>query len=276
VYCCPTCTAIVEPYYYAAFNCIDWSDIGKKIGERKIPLKPKTIDRIEFGRKKYHNNPFLVQIAYSGSSRGIVRSVLDPHYSQTTVSSQAIVQPFIVKLEHSQRDDNVKPVTDSLSTQTVRQSMMLINPPFIIKGEHAMVDPLVRHIGDPIQTQVTRQTMALVSPPFLTEMYGTGTARPITDPVNTITAGGGKTGIVTSDSWNSFMAQYYNGSHCVTHITDASGTFTTNDRSGLITYNQPALQDCHYRMLKPMEVKVGMAFDPTYKILGSGKDQVVI
>ncbi len=237
VYCCPKCTKIVEPYYYAAFNCIDWSDLGTRIGDRKFPLKPMTIKRIEFGRNKFKD------------------------------------YPIVIKLEHSQRIDNVRPVNDTLSTQTVRQSMMLINP-FIIKGEHSLLDPMVRGVDESLQTQLTRQTMSLLTPPFLTEMYSHGNARKITDPINTVTAGGGKTGLVTSKAFQSFVAQYYNGSDCVKHITEAIGTCTTNDRSGLFTYNMPELEDCYYRMLKPPEVKLAMAFDSEYKILGSGKDQV--
>ncbi|MEI6854299.1 MAG: DNA cytosine methyltransferase, partial [Bacteroidota bacterium] len=41
-YCCPVCGQQVTPYYYAAFNCIDWSDIGQRIGDRKKALSEKT------------------------------------------------------------------------------------------------------------------------------------------------------------------------------------------------------------------------------------------
>lgn len=30
---CPSCNSVVEPYYHAAFNCIDWSIPGTRIGE---------------------------------------------------------------------------------------------------------------------------------------------------------------------------------------------------------------------------------------------------
>ena len=42
VYRCPHCAEIVEPYYHAAFNCIDWSLPAVRIGDRKRPLKPRT------------------------------------------------------------------------------------------------------------------------------------------------------------------------------------------------------------------------------------------
>lgn len=42
---CPACTNIVEPYYHAAFNIIDWSIPGKPILGRKKPLSENTIRR---------------------------------------------------------------------------------------------------------------------------------------------------------------------------------------------------------------------------------------
>lgn len=239
VYCCPTCTSTVEPYYYASFNCIDWTDRGTRIGDRKKPLKPKTMDRIEFGRNKYANAPFQVQIAYS-TTRGITRSISDPCYTQSTVAGSAIIQqPFIVNNQHS------------------------TGIGFRVKGSSGVVPTI----------QTTHQ-LNLVIAPFLTEMHSKGKTRPITEPLNSATAGGIKNGIVTTESWNSFIAQYYGGSHCVSHITDELGTVTTNDRSGLITYNKPDIEDFYYRMLKPPEIKMAMAFNHDYIILGTGKDQV--
>lgn len=274
VYCCPTCTSVVDPYYYAAFNCIDWSDIGTRIGDRKKPLKPKTMERIAFGRKKYAGHPFQVQIAYS-TTRGITRKVTDPCYSQATTVSSAIIQnPFIIQTVNGENDEYrsksmdkplfaqttfqsmgiaqspllvnnyspgyTKPVTDTTGAITCADHHGLLCPPFIIKGEHGLAEPMTRRIDEATQTQVTRQTMSLV----------------------------------TTESWNSFIAQYYSGSHCVSHITEEIGTVTVNDRSGLISYKEPALEDFYYRMLKPTEIKLAMAFNHDYIILGSGKDQV--
>jgi DNA (cytosine-5)-methyltransferase 1 len=45
IYCCPKCARPVQPYYYAAFNCIDWTDLGQPVLGRTKSLSPKTIDR---------------------------------------------------------------------------------------------------------------------------------------------------------------------------------------------------------------------------------------
>lgn len=271
VYCCPTCTLVVEPYYYAAFNIIDWNDRGVRIGDRKKPLKNKTMKRIRYGLDKFGPNPYLVQIAYGDKANGIVRGIHDPHYSQTTSIGQAIINPFIVRLEYGQM---VKSASESLPVQTTRESMMLINPPFIIKGEHSFQEPQVRSVDDTLQTQVTRQTMGLLTPPFLIDLHSNGKAREIISETSTITAGGIKNGLVTTESWNCFLSAYYNGSHCVKHITEAIGTQTTNDRNSLVMYQNPEIEECFYRMLKAREVKLGMAFNENYVVLGNSRDQV--
>lgn len=308
VYCCPTCTSVVEPYYYASFNCIDWTDKGQRIGDRSKPLKPKTIARIEYGRKKYNGIPFQVMVAYGGTTRGVTRGIDDPLYSQSTTVGQGIIRtPFIINNQHStgvgfrvrgsgeqlptlQTTHQLnlvsppmivsnytpgysKPASEPLGSVTCSDSHGLFTPPLIIKGEHD-IEGYSRTLSEPMMTQTTRQTMYLVTQPFLTEMHTGGHTKPVTRELNAITAGGIKNGIVTSDSWNSFIAQYYGGSHCVNHITEEIGTIRTAQSSALVSYSEPALEDCYYRMLKAGEVKLGMAFDSGYIILGNSKDQV--
>jgi DNA (cytosine-5)-methyltransferase 1 len=205
VYCCPVDGTVVEPYYYASFNCIDWTDLGQRIGDRSSGLAGNTLARIKYGIEKYGDRAFKID------------------------DNNATVLPFIIKLEHSQRDNNVKSIDDSMATQTTRQSSMLIR--------HASYS---RSISEALQTQTTCQSM----------------------------------GLVTTRSWNSFIASYYNGSNCTKHITEEFGTFTTVDRMSLVSYEKPSVEDCYYRILKALEVKLGMAFDKDYVVLGTNREQV--
>jgi len=290
VYCCPACGYVVEPYYYASFNCIDWSDLGERIGERAKPLSPKTITRIQYGLDKYGKQPLMVTVRYTSgvdcrvkpassepmptqpgdASHGIFspfqvvnytpgysKGIDKPFGSITCQDHHGICTPFIIKLEHGGK---VKSAADSLHTQTTRQSDMIVS---------AYVKPA----SDGLPTQTTCQGIGIVMP-MLTEMYSNGTARPIIDPCSTITAGGGKHGLITTDSWNSFLAAYNNGSDCTKHITEESGSLTTRDRMALVNYKEPSLEDCYYRMLKAPEVKIGMAFDKDYIVLGNSREQV--
>ncbi|RQO78088.1 multidrug DMT transporter [Pedobacter sp. KBW01] len=207
VYRCPFDGTIVEPYYYAAFNCIDWSVPGRRIGD--IKLSPKTINRIKLGREKFWND-------------GI------PAYEM----------PMVLKTENSSNTGNVRKATE------------------------------------PLQTQCTRQTMGILTP-MLVELNRTGKCLPVFDKaVTTITAGAVKHGVLTAESFNSFISYYNGGSDVSSGIMNPAGAFTTTARHGLFIDKMPDLEDCYYRTLRAHEVKIGMAFDKDYIILGDSRQQV--
>lgn len=326
VYCCPGCSTTVEPYYYAAFNCIDWTDPGTRIGDRPKPLAPNSITRIQYGLDKYGDKPmmvvnyspgyckpvtepsgtmtsrdshglltpFVVNDQYSSGVGCRVRSSADKLDTITGTTGLKLLTPFVVKLEHSQRDNNVRPVNEASSTQNARRSAMLISP-------------YSKSSTEPLHTQTTCQGMGMVVP-YIVEMNSSGKARTTAEPACTVTAGGnhhglvrapfltisrGKsmvgdpmkalntvssggihTGIVTGESWNGFVTSYYNGSNCTKHITEPTGTVTAGDRLSLVNYQKPNIEDCYYRMLKAPEIKLAMAFDREYTVLGNSRDQV--
>jgi DNA (cytosine-5)-methyltransferase 1 len=306
VYCCPICSSVVEPYYYAAFNCIDWSDIGTRIGDRSKPLSENTIKRIEYGLKKYGKQHLVITQKYHGETH---KHSSKPAYEalRTQVGEQAhgILSPYMVQTVNGGEDRHrSKSVLDTSFTHTTLQSQGFVTP-FITLNEHTKVEPQVRSASEAIQTQATRQTMGLVTP-WIIEMNKTGECKPATESTATITAGGinhgmvtvpfipvarGKSkahsslqplstqsqminhGVVTNEAWNSFISYYY-GVHQASGINEAIGSATTKDRHQLISYKEPQIEDCYYRMLKPPEIKLAMAFGTDYKVLGSGKDQV--
>lgn len=240
VYCCPTCTSQVEPYYYAAFNIIDWTNPGERIGDRKKPLVDKTIKRVQYGIDKY-----------TGSS----------------------VPNFFLQVTNGREDQPlVRHVSENMYTQTTFNTHMVVNPPFIIKMEHGSEETVSSVF--PIPTQTTTQGMAVTfTPAFLVEAHSKGNTREITDTVNTITAGGVKTGLVTTGSWNAFLSSYYGGIQSA-HITEPMDALTTKERHFLVQYDKPDVDDCYYRMLTPEECKLGMAFDADYIVTGNQKEKV--
>lgn len=257
VYCCPSCTAIIEPYYYAAFNAIDWSDIGTRIGDRPKDLSPNTITRAKHGLQKYGSSPFQVVNYTPGYSKAISDSL----GAITTQDHHGICSPFIIKLEHSQRADNSKSLADSGMTQTARQSQMIVSP-------------YTKSAYDALFTQTSCQGSAFVTPPVLTISRGKSKSASAFGPLNTISSGGIHSGLVTTESWNSFLASNYNGSICTKHISQEMGALSTKDRHALYNFKTPDIEDCYYRMLKPPEVQRGMAFRDDYVILGSGRHKV--
>lgn len=302
VYRCHTCNNVAEPYYYAAFNCIDWTIPGTRIGDRKKPLSENTIKRIQYGIEKYWNEP------------------------QPGESSHAILNPLIVKRNHKTspgslvKDSVQDPLPAQLSDNCFHILTPLIEvsafPPMITNKEYDIKRQRIKDaLNEPGFTQSTHQNTGLVMP-FIIEMNRTGKAREVSEALSTILAGGNHHGIVTplivqnkgqskskpaskefgsfttipsngiisTDSFRSFLTQYYNGSNVVSDIKEPARTFSTKDRTALVRDGSspgqgpvggiPKLEDCYYRMLLPHEVKLGMAFDYDYIVLGNNKEQV--
>lgn len=302
VYRCPVDGSIVEPYYYAAFNCIDWSDIGTKIGNRSKPLSENTIRRIKHGLDKYGDQRLMI----SNYSPGYSARLSKPVGTVTTRNHHAILTPFLVNDQQTTGVDcRVKRVDDHLPTIATNHSLKLIMP-FVVKGEHSLNEKNAQAVSGVFQTQTTRQSMALVTPPMIVEMNRTGKAKPSTEPTSTFTAGGvnhavvsmpilvenkGQSlskpitepagyittkphlGIISSEAWNSFIHYNYS-SDTLSHVSDPLGTVTTKDRHSVISYDKPQLEDCYYRMLKANEIKLAMAFEHDYIVLGNQRDQV--
>jgi DNA (cytosine-5)-methyltransferase 1 len=273
LYRCPADGMIVEPYYYAALNCIDWMDIGQRIGDREKPLSENTINRINYGLKRYGNKSLILHALYGKEARGVVRSVDQFAFTQTTIPTQAVLNPFMIKGEHTLQQGYVKSVADNLQTQTVRQSMGIVVPFLIDDKQTTGINFRVRSVENSTNTMHTSPRVKLVVPPFVTVSRGKSTAHAATDPISTQSQMINH-GIVTSESFNSFISAYNTTGHSLKHISEPTGAVTAMERLALVNYETPQLEDCYYRMLKPKEIKLSMAFDQTYTVLGSGKDQV--
>ena len=164
VYRCPQCAAIVEPYYCPAYTAIDWSLPSQKVSDRKQPLKPATLERIEKGLKKFcraEAEPFIVR-NYTGAAAAAISEALP---TVTTVDHNSLVQPFMVILR---KNHGAKAMTDPLDT-------------FVAGGtHHGLVQPFltsyysgsdqVSGVDAVVPTVTTGDRHALVQP-FLVNYY---------------------------------------------------------------------------------------------------------
>lgn len=267
-YVCPECGTEVMPYFYAAFNCIDWSDIGTRIGDRKKPLNDNTIRRIEYGLKKYGSQSLYV----SNYSPGYCKPLSNEFGAITTRDHHALFHPFIINDQQTTGIDcRVRGIEEQLHTVTGNWQFKLITP-FILKEEHTRHIDMMRSIVDSFQTQTTRQSMALVTP-FVVEMNRTGKGRSVIDPLSTILSGGNHHGLITDDTWRSFLTYFY-GKAQASAMDEPAGTISTRDRLAIVSHREPRIEDCYFRMLRPDEIKLAMAFENNYVILGSQKNQV--
>ncbi|HZK68114.1 MAG TPA: DNA cytosine methyltransferase [Paludibacter sp.] len=277
-YRCPRCAMIVEPYYYAAFNVIDWSIKSMRIGDRKKELAPNTMARIRYGLEKHGNSDFVVYLDHSKSGH-LISGINDPIRTQTTAQVSAIVSMpgMLVKNyggafepKHSSIGLNEKVAT--ITTHDHHGVLGIPVQPFIV--EH-FGSSTVRSLNSPLGAVMTKDKYGILAPPMIVENFGTSTVRGIDKPIGTITAGGINHGILSSESVNAFLAYYY-GNNQASGMTDPIGTIPTKDRVALVMRptEKVDINDCTYRMLKPSEIKAAMAFDPDYTVCGNGDQQV--
>lgn len=269
VYRCPQCLAEVTPYYYAAANAIDWSDPGQLIGDRKRPLKAKTLERVQYGLDKFGTMPAFTQVDYSHSDSPRTRPVTEvlPTQSTRQVFALSVPQPFLLGY-YTRENPAVSTLDEALPTQSAQPRHYLVNPmPFFIKYYSGAMH--TKPVTEALGAVTTQDHHAVVTPPFIVELRNKAKARELTEPLATVTAGGGHHGLVMP-----FLASYY-GTMNATPVTDPAGTITTVDRHSLVTPGAKLrVEDCHFRMLKPEEIGRAMAFPDDYAVLGNKRDRV--
>lgn len=163
VYACPTCAGIVQPYYYCAASAIDWGLPIQRIGDRAVPLKEKTLQRIEAGLRKYAQParqtmgvavpPYLIDRIHTGDDKHMVWSVYGPDRTQIGQNSKGlVVPPYILTL----RGQNApKSVTDPVDTVVASGNHHALLVPYYKSGNAGA-------ITDPVPTVTTVERHALV------------------------------------------------------------------------------------------------------------------
>lgn len=140
--------------------------------------------------------------------------------------------------------------------------------------KHALVAAfLAKHYGgnysgagvsleDPLHTVTTTDHNALVTS-HLVKMKGENIGQPVTEPIQTITAGGTHFGEVRA-----FLLKYYGSADNGQQLSDPLHTVTTKERFGLVTIHGVDYQivDIGMRMLKAKELFAGQGFPDEYII----------
>lgn len=221
-----------EPYRTAA-ECIDWSDLGTSIFERKKPLAEATNRRI---------------------ARGIAKYVLsgDP-------------KPFIVPIGYGERDGQaprVNSIDAPLGTVVAQGTKHYLCTAWMQKYYGGVVG---QGCDEPLHTitACSGAHFGLVAC-HLSKVYGTSTGQQIGFPIASVTAGGNHIALVSA-----FLTKYY-GTGTGQRSDAPLGAITTKDRFGLVTVRldgeRYALADISLRMLKPRELMAAQGFPDWYVI----------
>lgn len=120
---------MLQPYRTAA-ECIDWTQPGKSIFDRKKPLCEKTMKRIAKGFKKFvldNPNPYIVDDKYipfliqyhDETSEKEVRGqeVTEPIMTLDTSNRYALIAPYIVTLRNNMVGQSVENPITTISTK---------------------------------------------------------------------------------------------------------------------------------------------------------------
>lgn len=174
VYRCHKCNTEVTPYYYAAFNCIDWSDRGTKIGDRKLkfyeegykgqkwlPLSPNTLARIEHGRDKYGDQ--ILQV--TNKNPGFCNPITKASGTILTVNGHSLFIPFVQLNEQASCSPMTRGIHEALQSQLTRQTMGITFPPFIVNGkQNTGIDFRVKSTADAINCITTEHGFGIAMP----------------------------------------------------------------------------------------------------------------
>lgn len=183
-------------------------------------------------------------------------------------------QPFLIKTENGSHLKISKSIFEPDYTQTCRQTSAFVVPPFLVDNKQNDCEPSrIRCATEATNTLHCDPRLHLVTPPLLTEMYSGGQVREISDVINTATAGGIKTGLITTESWNSFIDYYYTKPQ-PSLTQHALNTQPAREMMAITNYREPVIEDCFYRMFKDYEVQAAMAFERNYVVLGTSKEKV--
>lgn len=304
VYRCPACAEEVVPYYYCAANAVDWSNLGERIGDRKHPLKPKTLRRIEMGLKKYGQQSLLIQTAYTHAKGDRSSRMTDPVPTQSTCQTVGLLAtpaPWLASVNYFKPD---RGADEPWPTQTTGEHYGLLSPaPFLLgyaNGTsapfgverplltqhtsigHALITPapfMVGHyspgwsrsLDEPTGSVTATDHHSLVAPPFVVQLRNNQNAQGIDEALSTVTATGSHHALLSPMP---FVASYYGSGGQLNDLGQPLATVTAVDKHALVMPTEPPkLEDCHFRMFQPHEIGAAMAFPSTYVVLGTKRDQ---
>lgn len=250
--------------YRTAAECIDWSDLGQSIFERKAPLAENTQRRIAKGIKRYvldAAQPFIVPIAhYNGSVH--CHPIDEPLRTITAATKGgefAVVSPVIVGAGGPARAGEPKPLDRPMGTLLTKNNSALVSA-FLVKHFGGVVGTDVRN---PMPTVLAAGTQTQLVTAHVMKMYGTaGAGQGADEPLHTVTTSGNHHVAVSA-----FLMKYY-GTAVGQALDESLHTATAKDRFGLVTIHGEHYQiaDIRMRMLTARELFRAQGFGEDYII----------
>ena len=275
-------------------ECLDLSDTGRSIFNRKKPLAKNTLRRIAVGLRKFCGLDFQMDMLGAGENDETrVLPTTAPLRTQHTANRTAIVRPFVVRMN---RNCDAESVDAPLSTVTAWAAHHALCSPIILdhfkNGE-------ARPTDEPIGSQTTHDRFSICTPLILGQQGGAA-CRPIDEPCPTIATGGavrmitplvlgrdacalptltcgGAMRVITPIVMDMSHPGDTDDERRVIGGDEPINTITTRNNSAAVML--PVLEDgrvidIRIRMLKPSELAAAHSFPADYKLTGNRGEQV--
>lgn len=181
-------------------------------------------------------------------SAPIISSVDEPFRTQTTAYTRSLLIPV-----EGREGKAAASVHDPLRTQTTRNETGLLVP----SGGtwHEAAYPTT----DPMRAVTTRENHGLLVPYY----SASETAKPTTQPIGTLT---------TVDRYALVTLR---GTNTPKPVSDPLDTVTASgNHHGLVNITEDDVMACRFRMLEPPEIAAGMAFPTGYRWRGTKRERV--
>jgi DNA (cytosine-5)-methyltransferase 1 len=276
-YVCQECKEIVEPFVAPASGAIDWTDLGRRIGDRAKPLSPATMKRIEYGLEMF-GEPSLIAgagntwDAASGAKNSYYRvwpSDSSPVPSVVSVGQIGISTPgkFVVGVNHEGSDGrSFDPSEYPLPSRLAKNGEAVVGTPAFVTMLRRNTRPT--GVDEPLYTFTTAHHHGLTIPPFLIKQFGgrletRDAVKSVQEPMGTTVAAGAP----------GLVIPYRKGSRAHTPDQPIS-TVATHEAHGLAQGGLRA-EDCYFRMLTARESANAQAFPTDYIIMGNKGEQQI-
>ena len=269
LYACNVCRDIVEPGWLPAASAIDWALPAERIADRSRPLSPKTMARIREGLRRYGTGQAFLTIHRGDRQRGIpdnrTASLADALPALTAsgnhfgLAIEAAGNTYDAADPRHPRHGNPDayyrawPISDPLRTLHGTASKGLLIPVEGRDGKRA------GSVDEPMRTQTTRNETGLLVPYY----SASETVKPTDYPVGTLT---------TVDRYALVTLR---GTNAPKPVTDPLDTVTASgNHHGLMSVTEDDVMACRFRMLEPHEIASGMSFPRDYRWLGTKRERV--
>ena len=193
-------------------DVLDLENVGKSIFDRKKPLSPNTIARIQYGLNKFfpakNGEPYILRypekneetngipegnpicglesdsfVVKQNSQEYQSHSIYEPLHTITTIPRSQLTHCFLTK--YYSTGANVKRVGDPLPTITTKDRFALVNCPMILPYSYK-ANP--RELSKPLCTICAKRDKYICFAQFIEKMYRDKyNVQSVEDPLHTIT-----------------------------------------------------------------------------------------